>query len=310
MEIAGKHMAARVTFVRPGGLGDTILVLPAMRWLLEARPGARLTLVGSSWAEEIRPIIPFPVEVIRFDGSGLLPLFDPDAERDSSGVFSGADEIVLYTDDPRETLAANAVRFCGRTVLWSVTPPRGVHACDHFAAAVGAPLPACPSLRVGEDVGSWGVGWVEERFGRGAAPLAVHPGSGGRRKCWPAALFADTASRLGLGVVLLEGPADGEACRLFMSEVRGVSLAHAAGLTVPQAASILARCAAYLGNDSGMTHVAAALGIPTVAVFGPTDPAVWAPRGRRVRVVAGAAGAWPPSTAVLRTVNEIASRFR
>ena len=43
----------------------------------------------------------------------------------------------------------------------------------------------------------------------------------------------------------------------------------------------------YIGNDSGITHLAAAVGVPVVAIFGPTDPAVWAPRGDRVRVVSG-----------------------
>ncbi len=289
-------IGARVTVVRPGGLGDTILVLPA----LDRLAGARLTLVGSSWAEELRPLIPFPLEIARFDGAALLPLFDPSPERDPTGLFAEADEVVLYTDSPDENLAVNARRFCrGRAVLWPVTPAPGVHAADHFAGAVPGAGPAVPSLRVPEGLRSWGEEWLRGHLG-GGVPIAIHPGSGGRRKCWPAGRFAEVAGRLGRPVVMVEGPADGEACREFLSEVRGVPVARAAGLTVPQAASLIAACGALVGNDSGVSHLAAALGVPTVAVFGPTDPAVWAPLGPRVRVVRGAGGAWPSAGEVAR----------
>ena len=53
---------------------------------------------------------------------------------------------------------------------------------------------------------------------------------------------------------------------------------------------ILARCRAFVGNDSGVSHLAAALGVPTVALFGPTRPEHWAPRGERVRVLLGRNG--------------------
>jgi len=59
-------------------------------------------------------------------------------------------------------------------------------------------------------------------------------------------------------------------------------------LPLPLLAAILSRCRLYVGNDSGVTHLAAAVGVPTVAIFGPTDPDVWAPRGPGVRVVRAA----------------------
>ncbi|HNT87980.1 MAG TPA: glycosyltransferase family 9 protein, partial [Candidatus Hydrogenedentes bacterium] len=68
-------------------------------------------------------------------------------------------------------------------------------------------------------------------------------------------------------------------------------------------AGILAGARLYIGNDSGITHLAAAVGCPTVAVFGPTDPTVWAPRGARVHVVAG--DPWPDAEAVLRDARAV-----
>ena len=73
--------------------------------------------------------------------------------------------------------------------------------------------------------------------------------------------------------------------------VRGAVEALAVGATVlsgsplPDVAGVLAACRAYVGNDSGVTHLAAALGLPVVAIFGPSDPEKWAPRGDRVRIL-------------------------
>jgi hypothetical protein len=298
-------MNGRVTVVRPGGLGDTILTLPA----LQRRTGLHVTLVGSSWAEELGSLVPFPIEVVRIDSPALLPLFDASSEQDPTGLFGEAEEVILYTDAPDEVLAANARRFCRKVVLWPVTPPGGVHAADHFAAAAGAGRPAVPVLSVPEDLLRWGREWIDGRFGRGAVPAAIHPGSGGRKKCWPVERFSEAVVRLGRPVVAVEGPADGDAGRAFLAEVGDVPVARAAGLTVPQVASLLMGCGVFVGNDSGVSHLAAALGVPTVAVFGPTDPAVWAPRGPRVRVAtAGEGGSWPCASDVLEVVREIASR--
>jgi heptosyltransferase-2 len=305
----------RVTVVRPGGVGDTLLLVPTLRLLHARLPGADLTLVGSHWAAALRPLLPFPVEIVLFESASLTPLFGPDPERDASGVFSDADAVVLYTASPDEALARNAERFCrGPVIDWPVLPRGDVHAAVHFARAVAAEtvassdLPRPPHAAVPEDLRLWGRTWIDGQLGIGASPVAVHPGSGGRRKCWPPDRFADVAGRLGRPVVVIEGPADAEACRAFLARVpHGASVARAEGLTLPQTASLLACCPLVLGNDSGLSHLAAALGVPTVAVFGPTDPRVWAPLGDRVRCVAPAGGGvWPAAPDVMDAAVELA----
>lgn len=211
--------------------------------------------------------------------------------------------MILYTDTPEEPVALNAGRFCrGRVVLWPLSPPGGIHAADHFAAAVPGPGEgrAEPFLAVPESMRFRGRWWIESHLGSRERPLAVHPGSGGRRKCWPAERFAEAAAGWGRPLVLLEGPADREAAEAFLAAVHGPAVTRAAGLDLSLVASLISACAAFLGNDSGVSHLAAALGVPTVAVFGPTDPAVWAPRGRDVRVVGGGAmRCWPSVEEVL-----------
>jgi heptosyltransferase-2 len=310
---------ARITVVRSGGLGDTILLLPTLQLLRAAIPGARLTLVGSEWAERVAPLFPFDLRVERFDAPALAPLFGSEAALDATGLFSASDAVILYTADPTSAFSGNARRHCGGPVItWPVAPPGDTHAALHFARAVLDATPGLadlpiPRLRVGGDLSSWAEAWLAERLGKVGGALAIHPGSGGRRKCWPAEAFAAAARDLGGPVLLLEGPADAEpAAEVARRLPPGSLLAHAATLDLSQIAALLACCRLYLGNDSGVSHLAAALGIPTLAVFGPTDPAVWAPLGPGVATCTTApGGAWPtPGEVCAATRNLVRERAR
>ena len=191
LEVLRGRPGARITVVRSGGLGDTILLLPTLGLLHAALPDARLTLLGSAWAEQLGPLLPGPVRVARFDAPALAPLFGGEASRDPTGLFSGSDAVILYAADPTSAFAHNAARHCrGPVIAWPVVPPDGTHAARHFARAVleatpGVPDLPMPSLRVGSDLAAWAEAWIADRLGTGARPLAIHPGSGGRRKCWP-----------------------------------------------------------------------------------------------------------------------------
>jgi heptosyltransferase III len=84
---------------------------------------------------------------------------------------------------------------------------------------------------------------------------------------------------------LIEGPADSGAIAQLLAGLEGERPPVASSLGVPLLAALLSLSGCYLGNDSGVTHLAAAAGAPVVALFGPTDPAVWGPRGRKVTVL-------------------------
>ncbi len=110
--------------------------------------------------------------------------------------------------------------------------------------------------------------------------MVIHPGSGGAGKNWPLERFVAVARTLesqGRSVHWSIGPAEREAGM----DAPGVKLDTGA---LVELAGALAAARLYIGNDSGITHLAAAVGCPTVAVFGPTEPAVWAPRGGHVWV--------------------------
>ncbi len=307
--LAGLQADARVTIVRTGGLGDTILVLPALEILRAACPNATFTLVGSTWAEALQPLVPFSARIVHIDR-----VFPPARHwGDLAHLFAESSAVIVYAATPENDLVSHVRRACpGPVVVWPVTPAAGMHAALHLANAVASvpndpevlPIPAlrCPCAdRL------HGRGWLDRELGRGVRPVAVHPGSGGRRKCWPAQRFADVAARLHAPVLLVEGPADTDACREFAEALPGsVPMARASGAPLSRLAALLAESRGYLGNDSGITHLVAALGVPTVAVFGPTDPAVWAPRGPEVSIVTPQGDApWPPADDVLAAARRL-----
>ncbi len=304
--------------VRTGGVGDTVLILPTLQRLRERVEGVDLILVGSHWAEDILPLIPFPLQVVRFDSPALTPLFAATPAGDASGVFAQADAVLLYTANPEGSFARNVTQNCpGPVITWPVVPAGDIHAAVHFARAlegdpVGtAQLPA-PELKVPDSFRSWARDWLEPRLGPAVRPMTIHPGSGGPAKCWPAESWAALVGLLTAAVLLLEGPADTGACdRVRALFPASRSTTRAAGLTLPQAAALLAESVLYIGNDSGISHIAAALGLPTVAVFGPTDPSIWAPQGRRVAVVRSPdPGAWPTPDEVLAAANSLPAPSR
>lgn len=126
----------------------------------------------------------------------------------------------------------------------------------------------------------------------GFKPLvAFHPGSGGEAKRWPLDNFLTLAGRLiqddGHFVMVFTGPAENEHFKDRVENfTRGrLGMIHFVDSDLIAVAALIDRCTLYIGNDSGISHLAAALGRRVLALFGPTDPAVWKPAGPRVDVI-------------------------
>jgi ADP-heptose:LPS heptosyltransferase len=118
--------------------------------------------------------------------------------------------------------------------------------------------------------------------------VVIHPGSGGAHKCWRLDNFLSVARILakeGVEVVFLFGPAEAERfSEPAIAEIRtaGKLLTN---LSLAEVLGVLGCSRGYIGNDSGITHLAAALGIRTVVVFGPTEPAIYGPLGPAVTIL-------------------------
>ena len=182
------------------------------------------------------------------------------------------------------------------------TPPPGTHAARWLAAVVEplglgadrAPPRCAPSALEAPEARAWRER-LPPRF------LALHPGSGSPRKNWPAERFLELGERVRPREpwLVVSGPADRDAMRPFRSRPDALV---AERVPVRVLGALLADAGTFVGNDSGVSHLAAAWGAPTVALFGPTDAAVWAPDGERVRTVQSSSGAM---TGI--TVDEVAA---
>ena len=236
--------------IRPGAIGDCILCFPALRHL--AAGGAEI------WAPSaVLPLIQFAQRTRSIASTGI----------DLAGIgdyhlpdFSGFDEIVSWygSNRPefRAALEATGIPCTFHTAL--PDPAGSIHAVDFFAQQVGAPLGAIPRIDPGP---------VERR-----ASVVIHPFSGSARKNWPLASFEEVVRRLSLPVEWTAGPEE--------------PLAHATRFeNLLDLARWLAGAQLYIGNDSGITHLAAAVGVPVIALFTITSPEVWAPRGGYVTVL-------------------------
>ena len=120
-------------------------------------------------------------------------------------------------------------------------------------------------------------------------PVVIQPGSGGQHKCWHLDNFLAIAKELrskGVNVVFLFGPAEKE--RLSNKTINSIKNAKCLmDLSLTQVVCLLSCSGAFIGNDSGITHLAAGMGIRTLVVFGPTNPAVYKPVGPAVTVFTG-----------------------
>jgi ADP-heptose:LPS heptosyltransferase len=118
-------------------------------------------------------------------------------------------------------------------------------------------------------------------------PVLVHPGSGGLRKIWPLDRWWALLKGLldcGRPVLMTLGPADSP-LREFASKAEEQGVVVLEKLSLPRLAAFLAESSSFVGGDSGVSHLASVMGTPTLVIFGPTNPLVWAPPGPNVRVV-------------------------
>ena len=117
--------------------------------------------------------------------------------------------------------------------------------------------------------------------------IIIHPGSGSRKKCWPISNFINVASSLkadGKRPEYVLGPAEYDFHDILVQSNRGTERVHRVD-NLKDLTELLKTGNGFIGNDSGVSHLAAFMGLPTVAVFGPPDPEIWKPLGRTVRVV-------------------------
>ena len=244
----------RRLLIRPGAIGDLIVSLPALETLKAGyvevwTAGPNVPLVR--FAARVRSIASTRIDLLGISEPAAR-LLEELRSFDAIDSWYGANR-----PEFRDLVATLGLPFTFHRAL----PPESYmgHAVDFYLEQVGRPGGAVPSIPCQVE---------RENF------AVIHPFSGSRRKNWPLAKFQQLACGLERRMPVHwcagreDPPLEGA---VYIDDTY-------------ELACWLARASLYIGNDSGITHLAAAVGTPVLALFGPTDPAVWAPRGHHVRV--------------------------
>jgi len=246
----------RRLILRPGAIGDCILSLPAIQHLV-----ADYTEVWIS--TPVVPLVSFADQVRPLASTGIdkIGLVDVEAPPELGQQLKSFDSFVSWYGSNRPEFKEAIHGLAVDSVFLPALPPDDFrdHAGRFFARQVGADEQVVPRISVPP---------VSRRDS-----AVIHPFSGSKRKNWPLELYRELARRLShVTVEWIVGPEEElEGARRFEK--------------LDDLGAWLAGAKLYIGNDSGITHLATAVGTPTLALFGPTNPAKWAPRGENVRVL-------------------------
>ncbi|MBI4963064.1 MAG: glycosyltransferase family 9 protein [Desulfomonile tiedjei] len=256
-----------VLVVRSGALGDTILTLPLLESITAQFPDAALTFLGNrSYLE----LVPPHIAVRSIDSPDWLWLFNSDSSRSSARepVFDQAYVILNRADD----VVSNLKRTGTHSVRWTSSRPAPMkHVVEHLHQGLGLPMPQRkPAL-------------AHLAPGKAENLIWIHPGSGGPKKCAPleflSAMARTLANSIGLDLAITISEQDA-----FLKNLPGWSeLIDHPRITLLENRPLAEICRKlgaarlFIGNDSGISHLAAGLGVPSIVLFVATDPLQWMP---------------------------------
>ncbi len=245
----------RRLIIRPGAIGDCILSFPALEHLV--------TDYTEVWVPSpVVPLIQFAdaVRSIASTGLDLVGIPDRDIPDRLGAVLQSFDSIVSWYGFNRPEFRNTMLSLNPNCEFHPALPcDFSFHVTDFYAAQVGAPLGLIPRIRV-----------AEQKLRDSAV---IHPFSGSKSKNWPLDRYQELAGCLPYEIDWLAGPEE------HLPEGRRFE-------NLAELAAFVAVARLYIGNDSGITHLAAAVGVKTLAIFGPKSPKIWVPRGKNVEVIA------------------------
>ncbi len=297
-------------------IGDVVMTLPAVAAVRKTWPRARISILAKPWVAEVYRLSPDVDEIIPFEEPGRhsgIPgkwrlaadlgryrfdcaiLLQNAIEAAILARLAGIPLRVGYNSDGRGALLTHSVRRSSEI--------RRVHQIDYYLAMVGAVgcLPAGRDIRLspGADYAVTSrrlfaeYGLEENRPLIGIAPGAAY----GPAKKWFPERFAAVADRLiddtGGQAVLFGSTGDRESTAAVAQSASHPLVDIAGKTSLKEAMALIARCNLFLSNDSGLMHVAGALGVPTVALFGSTNPAATSPAGEKSVVIHHAVACGP-----------------
>jgi heptosyltransferase-2 len=303
----------RILVIRGGAIGDFILTLPAIAALRRQFPAAHLEVLGYPHIAQLALAGGLVNRVQSIEARALAGFFARGGElaEDLAEYFSEFDLILSYLYDPDGVFQTNVSLCTGAQFIAGPHRPdeaARLHATkvylqplERLAIFDADPIPRLPlvhhSLLINCPPSAINL-------------LALHPGSGGERKNWPEGKWAELLrclmSSSDFDVLLVGGEAEGERLQRLAASLPPARRQMAQSLPLADLAHRLASCRAFIGHDSGISHLAAAVGLPGVVLWGETAEEIWRPPSEKVVVLRHPAGlARLPVEAVVEQLRSI-----
>lgn len=285
----------KILVIRGGAIGDFILTLPALAALKQNFPAAYLEVLGYSHIVELAVAGGLADHARSIDARPLAAFFARHGElgEEMRDYFSEFDLIVSYLYDPDRIFQTNVNRCSPAQFIAGPHRPdekANTHAAKVFLSPLerlaifdADPVPRL-KLRNSELLPKSNPSGMET-----ATTLALHPGSGSERKNWPeehwAKLLDWLMSCTRFDLLLVGGEAEGERLQRLAAALPPIRTRVAQDLPLPALAGLLAGCAGFIGHDSGISHLAGALGLSSLVLWGDTAEEIWRPPGDKVVVM-------------------------
>jgi len=305
--------AQRGVILQPGAIGDCILTLPLAAFMKEILGLGSVDILGHSEYVGILPGRTCIDSISSIDSIDLHRLFVETktfnlTDRDPLiHIFSAYAWIATFLGEPDSNFEQNLIftancSHSAEVITLSLKPPKSFsgHLTDfyiqHFINHSGLPLKPwqvphgdCLIKTTEVDIARGKELLKGMGLGSGKKLVVIQPGSGGLHKCWHLDNFLAVAKKLdseGIEVIFLLGPAELDRFSKAAIKKMGSIAKYLRDLSLEQVLELLSHANVFIGNDSGITHLAAGLGVRTLAVFGPTNPVVYKPIGPDVTVFA------------------------
>ena len=290
-----------VVIVHPGALGDVLLAVEAIREVRKAFPLHRVVWVGQSEVGKFLLDCDEVHEVMGIEGSLLSQFFTHSGHFDDQvkGLLKRCTHCVCWMNDREEKILNNLQLLGIRSIIQSPQSPglKNYHHEERFLRTLRPWKIVADSLKnrkpLFNKVSSPSeFDYLRSQFDFLDRPFIVlHPGSGSRHKCVAPSFMVEVARGLlkhsGINLVILSGPADQCHVDRLLAEIPSGMTHLVSNQSLSTVAVVLKKAALYIGLDSGISHLAAGLGTPSMVLFGPTNSAYWAPKGDHVTVIQG-----------------------
>jgi ADP-heptose:LPS heptosyltransferase len=318
----------RILIMHQGAIGDLILSLPSLYSLREKYSEAHFEVMGYPYILSLIYKRFYADAIVSVDRAGVAALYNDDGclNEELLRYLCQFKKAFIFGGNTQEVVIKNIKQIKGGPEVYPIKTFPGstdMHVTDFQLSQLGMlgfdnqHIPPKVYLRT-EDISQAQQLLHQQQVDMKNNPIvAVHTGSGSKDKNWPLKNYVSLLKSLyqkNRGTVLVvEGPAEKNTTADLSEALDGIAYITLQSLALPLLAAVLSRCDLFIGNDSGITHLAAALGVPTIALFGPTEPRVWGPRGSRVYIVRGdldngSGWKWASTDAVLKVALDLCNK--